>query len=235
MATRNLEKAKNKNTPARKKPGASDESAAARTRLEEEAPRRLVEGSASVSMERPTDILRHEHEVIERVLDAQDALCVDIERGAQVPVDVLVDLVAFFTSYADERHHHKEEALLFPALAAAGMPAKVGPIAVMLHEHELGRSLTRRMGAAVETLRGGNADGAVSFAQAARQYASLLRNHIAKENGVLFELAERILDASGKHRLVEAFQSFDARTGSASAPSPRLGDLLGQAAPHAEI
>ncbi|HET9233225.1 MAG TPA: cation-binding protein, partial [Candidatus Eisenbacteria bacterium] len=43
-----------------------------------------------------------------------------------------------------------------------------------------------------------------------RQYVTLLRAHIDKENGVLFPLAERMLTAESMHMLAHAFEDAEA-------------------------
>ena len=91
--------------------------------------------------------------------------------------------------------------MLFPALTNAGIPEKDGPIGVMLSEHIQGRNLIKEMENAMATK-----PDYESFAIAARQYSSLLQNHIQKENTVLFPMAEKTLD---KARLEQLYVSFE--------------------------
>ncbi|HVS19800.1 MAG TPA: hemerythrin domain-containing protein, partial [Planctomycetota bacterium] len=119
----------------------------------------------------------------------------DRERAAQA-LEVLC-------TFADRCHHGKEEDLLFAWMARRGMPTHVGPIAVMLDEHKSGRALIARMQAAVA------ADEAEAFAAAGLQYVVLLRDHIAKEDGVLFPMAESMLDDAAREELLAAFRTFE--------------------------
>jgi len=75
--------------------------------------------------------------------------------------------------------------VLFERMVAAGLPREVGPIAVMLAEHEQGRAFTRGMRAAAERLAAGDAAAARDVVANARGYAALLRQHIQKEDGIL--------------------------------------------------
>jgi hemerythrin-like domain-containing protein len=59
----------------------------------------------------------------------------------------------------------------------------------MLHEHDVGRDCVRRMREASEA---DEFDGA-KFAAAAQEFIPLLRQHIFKENNVLFKMAENVL------------------------------------------
>lgn len=79
-----------------------------------------------------TKVLRDEHEVILRVVDATEATANAIEWGAEAPAQFLNEIVEFLRLYADRQHHGKEEDLLFPELENKGMPRNGGPVGVML-------------------------------------------------------------------------------------------------------
>ncbi len=128
-------------------------------------------------------MLREQHEVILSQLEILE----DLAAGTSGHPAAATPLLDFFVHFADEQHHATEESELFPALRAAGLPSP-GPVDVMLREHELGRGLIARMRAGLAV------DDWPAFAAAARQYVQLLRDHIAKENEVLFHIAERLLD-----------------------------------------
>lgn len=146
-----------------------------------------------------TTQLRHEHEVFVRALALLEQFAQRLGAGAPVDRDALGWLVDFFRTFVDRCHHAKEEQHLFPALERHGVPRNGGPIGVMLLEHEEGRSFLRAM-----TQEDGGA-----VAAAIRGYARLLRAHIDKENGVLFPLAEQILDGKEQRSLVEAFDAVE--------------------------
>lgn len=158
---------------------------------------------------RPTEILSGEHRVIEVVLGVLDRMAQDaFERGV-IDVPAARETVGFIREFADRRHHGKEEARLFPAMESAGLPPHHGPTAVMRHEHEVGRAEVRRMDAALrdfEDAKGGAAD---AFAFAARTFVDFLREHIAKEDEILFPMADRILGDDAQTALLAEFQRFD--------------------------
>lgn len=159
------------------------------------------------------DTLMAEHRLIERVLDALEAATVRLERGEAVPPSFFASCADFVAGFADGCHHHKEEGLLFPALLAAGLPAENGPVAVMLAEHEQGRLHTRAMRAAAARLADGEEAASQDLVLAARAYAALLRQHIAKEDQVLFPMAVDLLPASAQARLLSDFaQAEEAET-----------------------
>lgn len=157
---------------------------------------------------RSIDRLRHEHDVILRALDVLDAAARRLEAGQPVAPDVFTRLVDFFRTYADACHHIKEETVLFPKLEERGMPRDGGPIGVMLYEHDEGRALVKTVAAATAELSSGPA-AAGRLATAAREFSSLLRGHIDKENHVLFMMAERLL-AGADGQVDDAFAEQEA-------------------------
>ena len=156
-----------------------------------------------------TKVLRQEHEVILAVLDATEEVATNLENGADTPPELLTTTVEFLKLYADRQHHGKEEDLLFPELEKQGMPRKGGPVAVMLMEHQMGRSHMARMAEAAEAYKNGYKSAGGEWADAALDYVALLREHIAKENNILFVMAERILSADDQQRLATEFAGVD--------------------------
>lgn len=136
-------------------------------------------------------MLVSEHDQILKCLDLLASLCERMGAGASYPKEAPELAVRFLRAFADRLHHQKEEDTLFPALEAAGMPRNGGPIAVMLEEHEEGRGLVRDMAACLDGLA--QEDSRAAFARAGRGFIGLLRDHIEKENEVLFAMADDIL------------------------------------------
>jgi hemerythrin-like domain-containing protein len=152
---------------------------------------------------RATEILMQEHRVIERVLDALEAAAHRAERGEPMRPMFFADAADFIRGFADRCHHQKEEGVLFKAMESAGMPTQAGPIAVMLTEHEQGRAFTRSMLAAAERWENGDEAARSDAATAAKGYVALLRDHILKEDNVLFPMAAQVIP-TGKHGEVTA-------------------------------
>lgn len=151
---------------------------------------------------RPVEVLKREHRVIERGLDALEA----VMEEPQIDAAFLRTAIDFFRSFADSCHHAKEEDQLFPVLESAGMPREGGPIGCMLHEHRIGRELVRQMSDSLDALVGGDAGAERAVRQAAAQYIVMLRQHIQKEDNVLFMMADRMLDSQRQGELGAAFE-----------------------------
>lgn len=164
----------------------------------------------------PTGILRDQHRKILKVADILEQVLF-AAQSSPADMDALADCITFIRLFADALHHGKEEDLLFPALVAQGMPREGGPIAVMLHEHSLGRGFARTMAAELPAARGGDAVAQRRLADAGRNYIALIRDHIMKENEILFEMADQMIGEPACRRLCAAYDGvcqhrFDGRT-----------------------
>jgi hemerythrin-like domain-containing protein len=156
-----------------------------------------------------TESLMEEHRVIERLLASLDLAAHRIDTGDAVRPGFFVDAADFIRGFADGCHHRKEEGVLFPAMEAAGVANKGGPIGVMLAEHEEGRRLTKAMRAAAERLQAGETTAKSAVVQSAQGYSALLKQHIQKEDTVLFPLADRVVQGDKHDQLREAFERVE--------------------------
>jgi len=154
-----------------------------------------------------TTALRSEHDHILAMIACLRAACAAAENSDRFDAETFQTGLDFIRNYADAWHHAKEEEHLFPALEAAGMPRDGGPIAVMLHEHVVGRSYVRKIADHLEqaTHRDSAARSAVLHYTLA--YANLLTGHIQKENCILFNMADQILLPEDHTRLEQDYQT----------------------------
>ncbi len=154
-----------------------------------------------------TTALRSEHEHILAMIACLVAACRAAERVDGFDADTFRAGLDFIQNYADAWHHAKEEDLLFPALEAAGMPRGGGPIAVMLNEHELGRTYVRQIDKNLEAATNGDNSAIQSVLRFTLAYADLLTQHIQKENNILFNMADQILPPEEHARLQQEYET----------------------------
>lgn len=155
---------------------------------------------------KPTQMLVDEHEVILSVLDAVETVVEQLEPNAPFPQEFFEQAFDFFPTFVDKCHHAKEEDHLFPLLEARGIPRTGGPIGVMLSEHDEGRQHVRAIKAALERTRAGDVQARAIVRREARAYIEMLRNHIAKENQVLFVMGDQVMSEQDKEELWHKFQ-----------------------------
>lgn len=157
----------------------------------------------------PTQVLKDEHRVIEKVLDATKRAL----RHTSIDRSFFEKALDFLRNFADGCHHAKEEDELFPALEKSGIPRDGGPIGCMLKEHEEGRSFVRTIADNLEAAAGGNRVAEGVLRQAAEGYVELLREHIQKEDNVLFVLADQALGPDEQKLLLAAFDLAERSNG----------------------
>jgi len=157
---------------------------------------------------RSVEQLKAEHRVIERGLAVLEAMARKVQEGSPPPAEDVGPLLDFFQVFADRCHHAKEEWALFPHMDEGGVPCLGGPLGVMLCEHVRGRALRRQMRDALPRL--GQDEGArQAFAQAAQDYSDLMRQHIAKEEQVLFHMAQEVTSPGQDEALAQAFDRLE--------------------------
>jgi len=154
-----------------------------------------------------TTALRAEHDHILAMIACLRAACTAAETEGRFDSETFHSGVDFIRSYADAWHHAKEEELLFPALEAEGMPREAGPIAVMLHEHVVGRSYVGKIADHLEAASRGNAEARQTVLRYTLAYADLLTGHIQKENGILFNMADQILGPEQHEHLEQVYRT----------------------------
>jgi hemerythrin-like domain-containing protein len=157
----------------------------------------------------PTQVLRMEHELILQVLDALEKKVAAVQAGAAPDRAYFEKAVEFLRTFADKCHHGKEEDLLFKWMVDRGFSLQSGPIAVMLHEHEMGRAFIKGIAEGAAKV-GTDPVAAKQIAENAKGYVELLRNHIGKENNILFPMADRVLSAEDQVDLGKAFEKHEA-------------------------
>jgi len=170
-----------------------------------------------------TDILMEEHRVIERVIASLDIAVKRLSAGETVPVDFFLKAADFIKGFADGCHHKKEEGVLFVALVENGMSKESGPVAMMLAEHEEGRRFTRAMREGAEQMQAGDLTVISRVTENALGYVHLLRQHIQKEDRILFPMAERTIPAAQHQQLTEAFEKIEGQETGAGIHEKYLG------------
>lgn len=157
---------------------------------------------------KPTQQLMAEHDAVLVALQILEKVEAALGSEERAP-EHLGQLLDFFKGFVDRCHHGKEEDVLFPELERRGVPREGGPIGVMLQEHELGRGHLRAMSEALDRLRRGEAGAAAAIREHAQAYRAMLREHIDKENNVLFPMADRLVPEDIAASLIERFEEIE--------------------------
>jgi len=156
---------------------------------------------------KPTEGLKNEHRVIERMLKLVWEGCDRLERGESLDPSLFLGAADFFRNFADRCHHAKEEKLLFEKMIERGMSRQTGPIAVMLSEHEISRAHVRKINELAQKKLAGKTK--TEMVDAGRGYVQLLSQHIQKEDNVLYPMADRMLTKDDQKQLEQGFEKVE--------------------------
>ncbi|MBD3336472.1 MAG: hemerythrin [Candidatus Eisenbacteria bacterium] len=151
----------------------------------------------------PIYLLMNEHQLILKVLTALESYAARVEKGEDVPRADLESFTEFIRNFADACHHGKEEDVLFEVMAENGFPKEMGPIGVMLQEHDVGRRYVTTLRSAVEAEGDWDPERRNAVVQAARGYVNLLREHIHKEDNILYPMAGTQLSSEAMQKVAE--------------------------------
>jgi hemerythrin-like domain-containing protein len=153
-----------------------------------------------------TQILKEEHRLIERVLTALQTAASRVSQGVEMRPAFFISAALFIKNFADGCHHRKEEGVLFVAMNESGMPTQGSPIGVMLADHEQGRLFTFEMKDAAQKWEAGDSSARPAMVHNALGYVALLRQHISKEDNILFPMADRIIPLERQEKVNADFE-----------------------------
>jgi hemerythrin-like domain-containing protein len=139
----------------------------------------------------PTESLRRDHTLIEKMINALQTISSLLNNGKQIPESILNQVIDFSINFTNTCHHGKEEESLFPKLEKNGMPREGGPIARMLYEHEITKNLAESI---IKSTKNYVIYGDYKeLVKDIDNYVQHMLLHLSKENQRLFAMADIIL------------------------------------------
>lgn len=154
-------------------------------------------------MSKVTAILSQEHEIILKLINDLEQECDALTEGRPLNQTFFEQALDFIREYADQFHHAKEEEILFVELTKNSAQMHCNPIPQMLHEHDLGRDFAKGL---AEGLKKRDRKKIVTNA---RGYAELLKDHIYKEDNILYPMADETLSDKDQQALLKKFAIAD--------------------------
>ena len=114
-----------------------------------------------------------------------------------------LEFIEFIENFADKTHHLKEENILFKKISEKTAEMACGPVQQMLYEHDMGRDLIKK---AKEGLTKNDKKGVLKNLLI---FCALLKEHISKENNILYPMADQLLAAKKQEELVKTFDKLE--------------------------
>jgi len=150
-----------------------------------------------------TENLMSEHKLMLRAIYVLKAMADRIEEKKEVRPEDVEKLLDFLKKFGDEHHQCKEESILFPALRKVRSGTIDPALHQLMFEHEQERSLVEGLQDALRTKKGSD------FVLFANQLAEILDDHIYREDHVLFNLVDRVINPEEDLRLEFEMTEFD--------------------------
>lgn len=154
-----------------------------------------------------TDILIKEHDVIIRVLNVFEEEALNIKKNNIIQKEYILSMLDFFRDFADKLHHAKEEVHLFEMLITKGMERKDSPVESMFMEHEKGREHVRKIREFLLTENPSEISEKLNKEMNA--FVNLLRDHIDKENNMIFIMADNFITQDDDTALAEIYTKIE--------------------------
>lgn len=150
-------------------------------------------------------ILSGEHENILKVADALESEIGQL-KNRDIDTFFFEEVFDFIRNYVDKLHHAKEEDILFKEFNKCAEEGRVhcNPVEQMLVEHDEGRKNLKMMESG---LTEGNKDKLI---EGGKGYIMLIRDHIFKEDNILYPMADEALDDKTKKSMLEKFKEINA-------------------------
>ncbi len=157
---------------------------------------------------KPTEILREEHEDVLQKLDALEEVIGHLDKKEEISAK-LKELASFFSTDI-WIHFTKEEEALFPEIEKF-IPREGGPTGMMLIEHEELRNTNTELQPVIdEYLRDSDNLEAKGMIQGyGTHFIGVLRDHIDKENNILFMMADMHLDQTQIDKVIKLFYEIE--------------------------
>jgi hemerythrin-like domain-containing protein len=158
---------------------------------------------------RPTDMLAKEHATVILVTKAAEQEVRYMRDTEEFRPEVIDELVDFFQYFTEACHDPKEENLLFARLRQRGLPADSGILAELYREHQEFHSRLRDIEHWLRAQKKTAAGETAELAAALDGYLKLMRAHVAKEEELLFPVAEELLTEQDQEELTHGFETIE--------------------------
>lgn len=156
-------------------------------------------------MEQASKDLMRDHEDILLTLNILEAFCFLLRTKQEVDLVDITRIIYFIKIFADECHHGKEERILFPAIQKTGNKKLHELIGELLTEHERERKLIQSI---LDSVLNDPFQPEI-FIRTSNSYINHLRNHIGKENYILFPQADKHLSYCKQTNLLNELEVFE--------------------------
>jgi len=157
-------------------------------------------------MAKTLNIIRDEHRSIAAILDGMDYLVKRIRaRRKKVDPRVFHAMLYYLDTFSERMHHPKEDQYLFKAMRERSAEADTH-IADLEEDHTRGEDALRRLAQCLIRYEEGGEQEFPAFEREVENFVRNYREHMRKEEDIVFPLAQRLLTASDWQAIDRAFE-----------------------------
>jgi hemerythrin-like domain-containing protein len=157
----------------------------------------------------PTENLIQEHKTIIEILNIIKKIADNIKQKKVFYTMDIEKIVDFLTGFWDKCHNEKEEKALYPELISSRIQIEDNSIAGISNEHTKGRIYIKEMSYSIMNCKLGHAFSCEKLADCLINYSTLLRNHIQKEEEILFPLINQTLTDKKQKDILHSFEKIE--------------------------
>lgn len=156
-------------------------------------------------MAKTLDIIRDEHRSIAAILHGMEYLVNRVRAGrARIDPRVFRAMIYYLDTFSERMHHPKEDRFLFKAMRSRGGEAAAA-VGELEREHAAGGDALKRLEQCLIRYEEGGDREFAGFADAVAKFVREYRDHMHKEESVVFPMAERLLTAQDWQAIDRAF------------------------------
>lgn len=156
----------------------------------------------------PTENLTKEHKEIIELLNIMNKIANKIKSQDVFYTNDVESIIDFLKFFIEKSHHQKEE-VFYPELEFAGIPKETESLSIMLYEHTLAKNYLKDIYSCVENCKIGNSFSGELLAESLNNYVLLIKNHINKEEEIIFPMADRELSEEKKKDIYRQFENIE--------------------------
>jgi hemerythrin-like domain-containing protein len=157
---------------------------------------------------KPTENLNSEHKDILELLGIMSRISKNIISNEVFYTSDIEEIIDFLKHFIEKSHHKKEE-IFYPILSGVDNLKDKEELSVMLYEHVLSRNYLKDINSCVINCKIGNSFSQDLLAESMMKYVVLIKNHINKEEKIIFPMADKILNETQQREVFSQFEKIE--------------------------
>ena len=157
----------------------------------------------------PTENLIKEHKKINELLDIMSKIALKIKLNDVFYPNDVEEIVNYLLIIIENSHHGKEDDVFYPELISSGIAKDTAPLSIINYEHTISKSYLKDISSCVVNCKIGNDFSGELLADSLTNYVVVIKNHIQREEEVIFPIANEVLSAEKQYEISQRFEDIE--------------------------